>query len=91
MLTLRHDAAQILADLHKERSHRDIKPGNILVVQRLGRVTVKLVDLAGSRLHSEGKLQILAGTESKHSVSCKTTVAVVLTWAAEGSCEYMVH
>lgn len=71
MLTLRHDAAQILADLHKERSHRDIKPGNILVAQRLGRVTVKLVDFAGSRLHSEGKLQILAGTESNTQCPAK--------------------
>lgn len=91
MLTVRHAAAQILADLHKERSHRDINPANILVVQRQGRVVVKLVDFAASRLHSEGNPQILAGTEYKCSVSCNITAAAVLTWAAEGSYEYMMH
>ena len=50
---------QILADLHEERSHRDLKPQNIMVAQssntgNRNKVTVKLVDFAASRKQSEG-------------------------------------
>ena len=62
---LKHVAVQILADLHKTRSHRDVKPGNIMVVQRKGKVIVKLVDFAASRLQTEGKLDIIARHKSK--------------------------
>ncbi|KAA6426479.1 MAG: hypothetical protein FRX49_03590 [Trebouxia sp. A1-2] len=45
--------AKILNDLHKDRSHRDVKPHNIILSQRKGKVSIKLIDFAGSRLHSE--------------------------------------
>ncbi len=48
---------QILHDVHKgERSHRDIKPENMIVSWKDGKVTVSLIDWAGSRLDSEGTL-----------------------------------
>jgi len=47
---------QILHDVHKgRRSHRDIKPQNIMVSWKNGKVTVHLIDWAGSRLDSEGR------------------------------------
>lgn len=46
---------QVLADLHQHRSHRDLKPQNIMVAQKSGRVSVTLIDFAGSRLHEQGK------------------------------------
>lgn len=60
LLTSQHCFVQILAELHEERSHRDLKPQNIVVTQstaRLGikaKVTVKLIDFAASRKQSEG-------------------------------------
>lgn len=46
---------QILHDVHKDgRSHRDIKPHNIVVSWKNGKVTVTLIDWAGSRLRGEG-------------------------------------
>ncbi|KAA6427173.1 MAG: hypothetical protein FRX49_02930 [Trebouxia sp. A1-2] len=48
---LAHALAQILHDVHKDgRSHRDIKPHNIVVSWKNGKVTVTLIDWAGSRL-----------------------------------------
>ena len=56
MLTSVSCAMQVLSDLHKQRSHRDLKPQNIMVAQsRRGRVTVKLVDFAASRTHGQSK------------------------------------
>ena len=49
---------QILTELHKDRSHRDLKPQNIIVAQtrmtKGSKVTVKLIDFAASREHDEG-------------------------------------
>lgn len=49
---------QALDDLHQERSHRDIKAGNVMVSgwgsgQGL---RMHLIDWANSRLHTEGQL-----------------------------------
>jgi len=46
---------QMLDDLHEERSHRDIKPHNIMAVWGDGGVALRLIDFANSRLHSEGR------------------------------------
>ena len=49
---------QTLAELHKDRSHRDLKPQNIMVTHsrmtKGSKVQVKLIDFAGSRQHDEG-------------------------------------
>ena len=52
------DTAQALEDVHKERSHRDLKSGNVMVSGWDGKssLRVHLVDWANSRLHSEGEL-----------------------------------
>ncbi|DBB03944.1 TPA: hypothetical protein ACH3X1_013020 [Trebouxia sp. C0004] len=45
---------QILHDVHKGgRSHQDIKPNNMMVSWKNGKVTLNLIDWAGSRLRSE--------------------------------------
>ena len=58
LLTSTHRSMQILAELHEHRSHRDLKPQNILVAQtkmtKGSKVTVKLIDFAASREHDEG-------------------------------------
>lgn len=46
---------QVLADLHQHRSHRDLKPQNIMVAEKRGKVSVTLIDFAGSRLNDESK------------------------------------
>ena len=46
---------QMLDDLHEERSHRDIKPHNIMAVWGDGGVALRLIDFANSRLHTEGR------------------------------------
>ena len=46
---------QVLADLHKHRSHRDLKPQNIMVAEKRGKVSITLIDFAGSRLNDESK------------------------------------
>ena len=51
------DAVQALVGIHKERSHRDLKSGNVVVSGWDGRgaLKVNLVDWASSRLHTEGE------------------------------------
>ena len=51
------DAVQALVGIHKERSHRDLKSGNVVVSGWDGRgaLRVNLVDWASSRLHTEGE------------------------------------
>ena len=47
---------QILHDMHKGgRIHRDIKPENMIVSWKDSKVTVSLIDWAGSRLESESR------------------------------------
>lgn len=46
---------QILDDLHEERSHRDIKPHNIMAVWGEGRLALCLIDFANGSLHTEGR------------------------------------
>ncbi len=47
---------QILKDLHVDRSHRDLKPANLMLPGwRDGKVKLRLVDWASSRLHSDGE------------------------------------
>ena len=46
---------QVLADLHQHRSHRDLKPQNIMVAEKRGKVSVTLIDFASSRLNHESK------------------------------------
>lgn len=58
---------QILADLHKERSHRDLKPQNIMVAQsKTGWVAVKLIDFAASRMHDQGKRYFASYSSPDH-------------------------
>ena len=47
---------QMLDNLHEERSHRDLKPHNVMAVWTDGGVALRLIDFANSRLHSEGTL-----------------------------------
>ena len=50
-------APQALEDVHKERSHRDIKAGNVMVSGWSSGQELKLhlIDWANSRLHDEGQ------------------------------------
>jgi len=50
-------APQALEDVHKERSHRDIKAGNVMVSGwNIGQeLKLHLIDWANSRLHDEGQ------------------------------------
>ena len=61
---------QILAELHKNRSHRDLKPQNILVAQskmtKGSKVTVKLIDFAASREHDEQCVLVSNTQQSGH-------------------------
>lgn len=44
-----------MLDMHSYRSHRDVKPANVMVSWQGGQVLVTLIDFAGSRLHHQGK------------------------------------
>ena len=48
---------QALDNLHRERSHRDMKAGNVMVSEWDNSTGLKihLIDWANSRLHSEGE------------------------------------
>ena len=48
---------QALDNLHQERSHRDMKAGNVMVSgwDNPTGLRIHLIDWANSRLHSEGK------------------------------------
>lgn len=48
---------QALEDVHKERSHRDIKAGNVMVSgwDSGQELKLHLIDWANSRLHDEGQ------------------------------------
>lgn len=69
----KHCPVQILAEMHKERSHRDLKPQNIIVTQTRmtngikAKVTVRLVDFGASREHGEG-------------MHCSTLTSCNMTW-----------
>ena len=76
---------QILHDVHKGgRSHRDIKPHNIMVSWKNGKVTVSLIDWAGSRLDSECKhpvhtcfdMCLLFAYHSTNNLICKAFMHV---------------
>ena len=68
-----HCPVQILAEMHKERSHRDLKPQNIIVTQTRmtngikAKVTVRLIDFGASREHGEG-------------MHCSTLTSCNITW-----------
>ena len=48
---------QALTDVHEQRSHRDIKAGNVIVSGwgSGNELKIHLIDWANSRLHEEGK------------------------------------
>ena len=48
---------QALVDVHQERSHRDLKAGNVMV-SGWGQgedIRIHLIDWANSRMHTEGQ------------------------------------
>lgn len=52
---------QALNDVHEQRSHRDIKAGNVMVSawDSPNHLKLHLIDWANSRLHDEGHPTIL--------------------------------
>lgn len=50
-------ALQALSDVHEQRSHRDLKAGNVMVSgwDSIEGVKLHLIDWANSRRHDEGE------------------------------------
>ena len=69
-------AVQIMRDMHEHRSHRDVKPANIMLYWQGGQVDVMLIDFAGSRPHGEGEY----GLDSNQYRTLITFVSTVTQW-----------
>ena len=70
--------------MHKGgRSHRDIKPHNIVVSWKDGKVTVSLIDWAGSRLESE----------CKHPIHTRFDMCLLLAYPSTNTliCKAFMH